>query len=178
MVRAARAGKSASLLSIMLASAAAPPEGAMLAGCRVKPGLAIFAAYERAGETQDRLAAARERLGLPDDQPFVLLTAPPILKDGKSADAMIEVIRHYEKQHGQRFLIFAIDTLTAARPGMGQSDDGEMSSLVNHLQHIRDVVGCCLVFIHHPTKADANNPRGSGVSTGHVDKEVAVNKGK
>jgi AAA domain len=55
------AGKSASLLSVMLASAAAPSEGAMLAGCRVKRGLAIFAAYERAGETQDRLAAARKR---------------------------------------------------------------------------------------------------------------------
>jgi hypothetical protein len=172
------AGKSASLVSAMLTVAAAAPEGARLAGCRVKPGLVIFAAYERAGETQDRLAAARERLGLPDDLPFVLLTAPPLLRDDKAADAMIEVIRYYEKQYGRPCSTFAIDTLTAARPGMGQSDDGAMSSLMNHLQHIRDVVGCCLVFIHHPTKADANNPRGSGVSTGHVDKEVVVNNGK
>jgi hypothetical protein len=172
------AGKSASLLSIMLASAAAPPEGAMFAGCRVKRGLMIFAAYERAGETQDRLAAAGKRLSLPDDSPFVLLTRPPLLKDGKAAESVIEIIRHYEKLHGMPCSTFAVDTLTAARPGMGQSDDGEMSSLMNHLQHIRDTVGCCLPFIHHPTKADANNPRGSGVTTGHVDKEVVVNKGR
>jgi AAA domain/Bifunctional DNA primase/polymerase, N-terminal len=172
------AGKSASLLSVMLAVAAAPPEGAMLAGCRVKRGLAIFAAYERAGETQDRLAAARKWLSLPDDLPFVLLTRPPLLKDGKAAESVIETIRHYEKLHGIPCSTYAIDTLTAARPGMGQSDDAEMSSLMNHLQHIRDTVGCCLPFIHHPTKANANNPRGSGVTTGHVDKEVAVNKGR
>jgi hypothetical protein len=172
------AGKSASLLSVMLAAAAAPPAGAMLAGCRVKRGLAIFAAYERAGETQDRLAAARKRLSLADDLPFVLLTRPPLLKDGKAAELVIEMIRHYEKLHGMPCSTFAVDTLTAARPGMGQSDDAEMSSLMNHLQHIRDTVCCCLPFIHHPTKADANNPRGSGVTTGHVDKEVVVNKGQ
>ena len=172
------AGKSASLLSIMLASAAAPPEGATFAGCRIKRGLSIFAAYERAGETQDRLAAAKKRLGLPDDLPFVLFTKPPLLRDGKAAKSIIEIIRHYEKLHGMPCSTFAVDTLTAARPGMGQSDDAEMSSLMNHLQHIRDTVGCCLPFIHHPTKADANNPRGSGVTTGHVDKEVVVNKGK
>jgi hypothetical protein len=172
------AGKSASLLSVMLASAAAPPEGATFAGCRIKRGLAIFAAYERAGETQDRIAAAKKRLGLPDDLPFVLLTRPPLLKDSKAAESIIETIRHYEKLHDMPCSTFAVDTLTAARPGMGQSDDAEMSSLMNHLQHIRDTVGCCLPFIHHPTKANANNPRGSGVTTGHVDKEVVVNKGR
>jgi hypothetical protein len=172
------AGKSASLLSVMLAAAAAPPEGAMLAGCRVKRGLAIFAAYERAGETQDRLAAARKRLSLPEDLPFVLLTRPPLLKDGKAVESVIETIRHYEKLHGMPCSMYAVDTLTAARPGMGQSDDAEMSSLMNHLQRIRDTVGCCLPFIHHPTKANANNPGGSGVTTGHVDKEVVVNKGR
>jgi hypothetical protein len=172
------AGKSASLLSIMLASAAAPPEGALFAGCRVKRGLMIFAAYERAGETQDRLAAAGKRLSLPDDIPFVLLTRPPLLKDGEAVKSVIGIIRHYEKLHGLPCSVFAIDTLTAARPGMGQSDDAEMSKLMNHLQYLRDTVGCCLPFIHHPTKADANNPRGSGVTTGHVDKEVVVNKGR
>jgi hypothetical protein len=59
------AGKSASLLSVMLASAAPPPEGATFAGCRIKRGLAIFAAYERAGETQDRIVAAKKRWGCP-----------------------------------------------------------------------------------------------------------------
>ena len=167
-------GKSASLLTIGLMGAAGRP----VAGVRTRPGLVVYLAYERAEETKRRISAAYRTLGLPAGIPFVLLKKPPYLTSEERAEKLLRIIRKHEARRGMRAALIISDTLTASTAGKDLDSGKDMAEVANHITYVRDALGAHFAYIHHPTKKDANNPRGSGVGVANDDKVFSLNKGK
>ena len=167
-------GKSAVLLNCALHVAA----DREWAGCRVKHGLVIFCAYERGNETEERAAAARKKLGVDGDLPFVLLKKPPNITTKAGVDRLLALIKKIEARYGVPCVLVIIDTLTASAPGWDLDKSMDMSAHLRRVQDVREATGAHFAVIHHPSKADPKNARGSGALLGHVDAEVNLHEKK
>lgn len=69
-----------------------------------------------------------------------------------------------------------VDTFTMAIPGLDQNSPEASSVLFAKLNEIGQRTGTTFIVIHHSTKADPRNARGSNAITGNSDGSVAVIK--
>lgn len=64
--------------------------------------------------------------------------------------------------------LIVVDTLSRCFVGDENSQE-YMGKFVRSLDSLRDIYGCCVLVIHHATKGDTGEARGSSVLTGAVD---------
>lgn len=74
-------------------------------------------------------------------------------------------------------VLVILDTLSAATAGADENASSDMGPTIDWCREVSRRTGGTVIFVHHPTKADANSSRGSGVLEANVDGVITINKG-
>lgn len=72
--------------------------------------------------------------------------------------------------------VLVLDTLSSALPAADQNSSADMGALVSACQFLHRKTGAVVLVLHHPTKSDEQNLRGSGVLLGAADTVIQVSK--
>jgi hypothetical protein len=144
----------------------------------VEQGAVIYLALEGGAGIRNRIAAARERMALPDTTPLVLVQCPVDLCHG-NADAakVIATIKLIGKRLALPVRIVVVDTLARAMAGGNENAPEDMGALVAHSDLIRDQSGACVLYVHHCGKDAARGSRGHSSLKAATDTEIEVTRG-
>lgn len=140
--------------------------GGDLFGRPVRPGLVIYIAAERAGETRRRLRAMRVAAGV-DDPDIVLVRRGPSLTNADDIDQILDEINLMRGERGAVALV-VIDTYSASMAGQDESGSVAASLAAQSIQRIIDATGACVLVLHHPPKG-GKGARGHGGLVGSAD---------
>jgi hypothetical protein len=121
-------------------------------------GAVLVCAFERPGDTEDRLAALRDRYGL-HDVPVGLLKLGGRALDQNMAELIITQAKALAEQTGLPVRLIEIDTVSAALGGAKEDDEG-LGRLRLIGERIHAETGALIVCIHHEGKGDCMGPRG------------------
>lgn len=66
-----------------------------------------------------------------------------------------------------------VDTWARATPGVDENSAAQVGSVLGALDVLRDLTGCCVVFVHHTT-LEKERMRGSSALFGAVDSQLLV----
>lgn len=69
-----------------------------------------------------------------------------------------------------------VDTWARATPGVDENSAAQVGSVLGALDVLRDLTGCCVVFVHHTT-LEKERMRGSSALFGAVDSQLLVSSG-
>jgi hypothetical protein len=146
-------------------------------GLKVSGGPVVYFAPEAPASVIMRAKAASE-LKFPGRRiPFYVATGTPELGGEISsiidAERMIATIRQVESNEGDPVKLVQIDTLASCLGNGDENGDG-MIRLVAAAKYIATTVGCAVMLIHHPSKADANGLRGHGSLAGACDTIITI----
>lgn len=135
-------------------------------GHEAEPGPVIYAAFEREDDAEDRLNAAREKLGLTGRKlPIKLLRLTGEKLNQETADYIIEQSQLLAEQYGKPTSAIMIDTVSAAIEG-GEDEEG-LKQLKTLGLSIHVATGGTIVWVHHEGKGEGQGPRGhSNLSDG------------
>jgi hypothetical protein len=127
-------------------------------GREAELGGVVYAAFERPGDTQDRLAALRDRhraKGLP----LALLPLAGRALDEEAAQEITIAAQTVTARAKVASRLIVIDTVAAALGGARENDDG-LGRLRMLGERMHAETGATILWLHHEGKADANGPRG------------------
>jgi AAA domain len=138
----------------------------------------IYLALEGGAGIRNRIAAARERMALPDTTPLVLVQCPVDLCHGNADVAkVIATIKLIAVRLAMPVRIVVVDTLARAMAGGNENASEDMGALVAHSDLIRDQSGACVLYIHHCGKDTARGSRGHSSLKAATDTEIEVTRG-
>lgn len=132
---------------------------------RAEQGAVLICAFERPEDTEDRLAALRDKLGYVDQGDQAPPPAVALLKLGgdtlseRVADWIIKRAKELADFVGLPVRAIEIDTVSAALGGSKEDDEG-LGRLRSHGEKIHAETGALVIWIHHEGKGDAMGPRG------------------
>ena len=173
LVGAPNAGKTACAIDLCLALAA----GETWFGSKVARGPVVYFAAEAPGSVIMRARAAAERKFAGRRLPFYIATGTPGLGAEASTisdtERVIQTVRAVESNEGEAVLVVTIDTLASCLAGGDENGDG-MLRLVAAAKHIALTLGCAVVLVHHPSKADATGLRGHGSLAAACDAILSI----
>lgn len=163
------AGKTYIALSLGLAIAAKHPK--WLGRALYLSGRVAYFAAEGEYSLINRLRAyEKERGPIPEDF--------HVLRGG------IRLGIKYDRQDALAWLeefqpaLVVVDTLSAASAGADENATADMGPFIEWFLDVSRRTGALVIFVHHPTKADANSSRGAGVLEANVDGVVQVSNGR
>lgn len=70
-----------------------------------------------------------------------------------------------------------IDTWARATPGVDENSASQVGSVISDLDMLREVSGCCVIFVHHTT-LEKERMRGTSALFGAVDTQLLVTGGE
>ncbi len=146
-------------------------------GLKVSGGPVVYFAPEAPGSVIMRARAAASRK-YPDRRlPFYIATGTPELGGDISsvidAERVIATIRQVESTEGEAVKLAQIDTLASCL-GNGEENGEGMIRLVAATKYIATTIGCAVMLIHHPSKADSTGLRGHGSLAAACDTIVTI----
>jgi hypothetical protein len=121
-------------------------------------GAVLICAFERPEDTEDRIAALRDRLAL-RDLPVALLKLGGKRLDDQAADLIVTRAKELADRTSMPVRVIEIDTVSAALGGLKEDDDG-LGRLRMIGERIHAETGALVVWIHHEGKGDHMGPRG------------------
>jgi hypothetical protein len=164
-------GKTFFVLDICLSVAA----GKEWRGRAVEQGAVIYLALEGGAGIRNRIFAARKRLELPDDTPFVLVQCQI---DLCSSDAdmlnIVKTIKDVADKLGQPVRLVVVDTLFRALAGGNENAPEDMGALVANSDKIRQGTDACVILIHHSGKDVTRGSRGHSSLKPATDTEIEI----
>jgi hypothetical protein len=145
----------------------------------VDQGAVIWLALEGGPGVRNRIAAARDKLGMPSETPLILVQCPVDLCT-TDADVwrVIATIKTVEHRAGMPVRLVVVDTLARALAGGNENGPEDMGALVRHSDIIRDQTGACILYIHHCGKDAAKGARGHSSLKAATDTEIEVTCGE
>jgi hypothetical protein len=146
-------------------------------GLKVSGGPVVYFAAEAPASVTVRAKAAAARKFHGRRLPFYVAKGTPELGDelGSLGDTerMIVTIRKVESIEGTAVKLVQIDTLASCLGNGDENGDG-MIRLVAAAKYIAATLGCAVMLIHHPSKADASGLRGHGSLGGACDTILTI----
>lgn len=70
-----------------------------------------------------------------------------------------------------------IDTWARATPGVDENSASQVGSVISELDMLREMTGCCVIFVHHTT-LEKERMRGTSALFGAVDTQLLVTGGE
>lgn len=164
-------GKSFDIFDMAMAGA----RGTMWNGRNVEPGLVIYVAAEAGkGFKKRKVAYAQQhKLEPTEPLPFVLLTKRPnLFHDDSDTVALGEEITGIKRRYRQRLVMVAVDTLSAAAPGMNENASQDVSMVRKRLVFLQDMFPeAAFILVHHKPKG-GSTPRGHGSLTADFETTI------
>lgn len=140
----------------------------------VKHARTLFVTNEGVGGLKKRVAAwlkhnqavAPEgvKVYIPKNPLWDRSTGQPVL------DEIVEVARTMEAD------LIVFDTLSSLFGGIGENASEDISIITNRLAAIRNNWGISSMIVHHATKANADNYRGSSAMLGNTDEVYSIKR--
>lgn len=163
-------------LACLLAACVAA--GAPFLGIRTEQGAVAYVGAESPSSARKRITAACMELSLrPEDLPIGIIPQAVPLLDAKSANLIIEEARYLMAQRpAARLQLLIIDTYARCMIGADENDAGESGAAIATLERVAKELGCAVLILHHPSKADPKTGRGSGAIKGGLDAEIIVER--
>lgn len=121
-------------------------------------GATLICAFERPDDTEDRLAALRERHDL-RGLPVALMKLAGQKMTDEVVDEIIAASKQLSEATGLPVRAIPIDTVAAALCGEKEDDQG-LGRLRAYGERIHAETGATVFWLHHEGKADHNGPRG------------------
>jgi hypothetical protein len=121
-------------------------------------GGVLICAFERPEDTEDRIAALRDRLAL-HDLPVALLKLGGKRLDDQAADLIVTRAKELADRTSMPVRAIEIDTVSAALAGSKEDDEG-LGRLRMIGERIHAETGALVIWIHHEGKGDHMGPRG------------------
>lgn len=138
-------------------------------GHRVKPGLALYLAFEGVGGLGQRAAALTRHYGNAD-VPLYVQPADMNLRDKAGRQELGAIIAALPEKP----VLIVIDTLARAMKGGDENSAQDMGALNDAVGALIAATGACVLLIHHSGKNKASGARGSSALLGAIDTEIQV----
>lgn len=138
-------------------------------GHRVKPGLALYLAFEGVGGLGQRAAALTRHYGNAD-VPLFVQAADMNLRDKAGRQELGAIIAGLPEKPA----LIVIDTLARAMKGGDENSAQDVGALNDAVGALIASTGACVLLIHHSGKNKANGARGSSALLGAIDTEIQV----
>lgn len=146
-------------------------------GREVEHGIVVYWALEGGAGIRNRIAAARQELGLPDDTALVLVQQPvDLCRTDSDRVRIINTIGAVAAKLGLPVRLLVIDTLARAMAGGNENSPEDMGALIANCDNIRHETGACVLLIHHCGKDTTRGGRGHSSLHGADDTEIEVIK--
>jgi len=166
-------GKTFWVLDICLHVAA----GLTWQGRAVEQGVVFYLALEGGAGIRNRIAAARQELGLPDSTALVLIQQPVDMCHSDTDQVrIVNTVAAISAQLGLPVRLIVIDTLARAMAGGNENSPEDMGALVATADAVRHATGACVLYIHHSGKDVARGTRGHSSLKGATDTEIEVTR--
>jgi hypothetical protein len=152
--------------------------GLKFCGRRVRQAGVIYFAAESGGGFLNRVAVAREQLGVPHETPFIVSMVPPDLggSPGDTQKLLEEIFRQSSRFNFQPGVI-VLDTLARVIPCLDENSAKDMGIFVRNAETIARAIGGLVIGIHHSGKANERTQRGSSALHGATECEWCVTAG-
>jgi hypothetical protein len=133
----------------------------------------VFVAAEAGAASRLRIKTAANRLGVPEDLPFALITEPPDLGNGPGdTAALVAAIQTQKEALGLHVGVIILDTVAKVTPGMEENSARDMGTFLSNAEHIARTFNGLVIAIHHPGKNEAAGMRGSSALSAGVDATI------
>jgi hypothetical protein len=146
-------------------------------GLKVSGGPVVYFAVEAPASVIMRAKAANTRKFHDRRVPFYVAKGTPELGGDETSIAhtlrIIETIRHVESIEGTAVKLVQIDTLASCLGNGDENGDG-MIRLVAAAKQVAGIIGCAVMLIHHPSKANSQGLRGHGSLAGACDTILTI----
>jgi hypothetical protein len=147
-------------------------------GREVEPGIVILVALEGGRSIDNRIIAARSRLGLPPTVPIVVVQCPIDLRTNSvDAERLTNTIKLAISQCAGPIPVrlIIIDTMSRALNG-GSENAEDMSALLANADRIRHETGVAIMFVAHCGKDAARGIRGWSGIRAAIDVEIETTR--
>lgn len=138
-------------------------------GRRVRPGLALYLAYEGTGGLVKRAQALRQKYGAAD-VPLYVTSAAYNLRETPGRQALGALITTLPEKPA----LIVIDTFARALMGGDENSAQDVGAFNNAVQALIESTGACVLILHHTGKDVTRGARGSSALQGAIDTEIAV----
>lgn len=138
-------------------------------GHRVRPGPALYLAFEGMGGIQDRGEALVRHYG-DAEVPLYVHAADFNLREKPGRQALGALIASLPEKPA----LIVIDTLARALKGGDENSAQDMGAMNDAVGALIASTGACVLLIHHSGKNKANGARGSSALLGAIDTEIQV----
>lgn len=135
-------------------------------GHPVERGTVLYVAAEGSSGIPDRIRAwVKHRTPMETLPPkdFYLLKVPVPM--GSPVDAL--AITELALELGAKLVV--LDTLARCSAGLDENSSKDMGILVHHADHLKEVSGATVLFVHHSLKSNKSDLRGSSALKGAAD---------
>ena len=164
--------------NVVLNQAFAIASGRPWHNAKVRQGLVVYVAAEGGRGLRKRIAAYHKRFGVADI-PFVTVPCPvDLLRPNGDTKALIELVKGFEAECGQRCVMIVLDTLSRVLAGGNENAPDDMGALVLHCDKIRAATGATVHLIHHSGKNQAAGARGHSSLRAATDTEIEIRPGE
>ena len=143
-------------------------------GREVQRGPVVYVAAEGTGGMPSRLAAWKEAHEADGVLGVYFLPEPVRLVERDDAKDLLALLKALPEPP----VLVIFDTLARSMAGADENSGRDMGVLIEVADEIRLQVGCTVLFVHHPTKGDKRDERGSGQLRGAADMMAVVVKNK
>jgi putative DNA primase/helicase len=154
--------------------AASIARGVRWMGRNVEPGMVLYLAAESPHSVRMRIRAYQKHHNI-KVQNFAIVRSPIDLFNGNTnADAVIGLVRKLEKRQGVKCELIVGDTLSRLAAGANENSGEDMSTVVRHVDTIRQECNAHFLLIHHCGKDAAKGARGWSGLRAATDTEIEI----
>jgi len=154
--------------------AAAISQGKKWMGRRTEPGIVLYLAAEAPASVQRRMQAYQKYYNVRLNNIYVVRNPIDLFSGESDTLAIIQIVRHLEKQTGKKVRLIVGDTLARMSAGANENAGQDMGVVVRHFDLIRSETDSHFTLVHHSGKNAAAGARGwSGVRAA-VDTEIEI----
>jgi hypothetical protein len=142
----------------------------------VRHGAVLYLAGEDGGGVAGRAARAAQQRGLSLEHFYVFAKGPPLSSPSDSVSFVLEALTQLPKNAPPVALII-IDTFRASFVGE-ENSSGDVSTATTTATALGRMLDAAVVLVHHATKSDPTDPRGSSAFLASLDFMMVMNEKK
>lgn len=143
-------------------------------GRKTEAGLVVYLGTESPSSVRNRLRVYQKYHGVTVDN-FVVVSSPINLFNGAAdTSAVINLIQNLEAEFGVKCELVIGDTLARMSAGANENSGEDMTTVLAHLDLIKDRAATSVLLIHHTGKDAAKGMRGWSGLRAAVDTELEV----
>jgi hypothetical protein len=169
-------GKTHAAVALGVSVARAHENGApqTFAGHAVRHGTVLYLAGEDGAGVASRAARTAQQRGLPLEHLHVFAKGPPLSSPSDSVSFVLEALKQLPPNAPPVALII-VDTFRASFIGE-ENSSGDVSTATTTAAALGRMLGAAVVLVHHATKSDPTDPRGSSAFLAALDFMMVMNE--